>query len=147
MIKCSDCSDKFLLIFGASATFRCFCANFWHVTIMVMPILVLNLMLICWCWCWFWCWHCWCWWCWCWCWSPDGQVTECSLGREVHFANTRMPLVTHILSQRHSIKTKRTRHRYCPSWLPYSADSCDLDLSVPWQIPVRNMKEHSREIC
>ena len=34
------------------------------------------------------------------------------------------------------------------SWLPYSADSYDLDLSVvPWQIPVRNMKEHSREIC
>ena len=29
-----------------------------------------------------------------------------------------------------------------------SADSYDLDLSVvPWQIPVRNMKEHSREIC
>ena len=34
------------------------------------------------------------------------------------------------------------------SWLPYSADFYDLDLSVvPWQIPVRNMKEHSREIC
>ena len=32
-------------------------------------------------------------------------------------------------------------------WLHYSADSYDLNLSVPWQIPVRNMKEHSKEIC
>ena len=33
------------------------------------------------------------------------------------------------------------------SSLPYSTDSCYLDLSIPRQIPVRNMKEHSREIC
>ena len=33
-------------------------------------------------------------------------------------------------------------------WLPHSTDSCDLDLLiVPRQIPVKNMKEHSREIC
>ena len=115
MLKCSDSSDTLLLFFGASATFMCFYANFWHFTIAVMPIMVLKMMLICWCWCWFWCWRFWCWWCWCW--SPDGQVTECSLGREVHFANTRMPLVTHILSQKYSINTKRTRQRYCPKFL------------------------------
>ena len=35
------------------------------------------------------------------------------------------------------------------SWLPYSADSLWLGFAscVPWQIPVRNMREHSREIC
>ena len=32
------------------------------------------------------------------------------------------------------------------SWLSFSTDSCDLDLSVPRQIPVRNMNKHSREI-
>ena len=32
--------------------------------------------------------------------------------------------------------------------MSYSTDSCYLDLSnVPWQIPVRNVEEQSREIC
>ena len=47
MLKCSDSSDTLLLFFGASATFMCFYANFWHFTIAVMPIMVLKMMLIC----------------------------------------------------------------------------------------------------
>ena len=39
------------------------------------------------------------------------------------------------------------------SWLSYSNDSCYQDLSigsfncVPWQVPVKNIQENSREIC
>ena len=51
-------------------------------------------------------------------------------------------------------KTFFIDHRQCcrgyeARWLiAYSTDSCDLDLLiVPRQIPVKNMKEHSREIC
>ena len=56
--------------------------------------------------------------------------------------------LTHIL--RRVVKKKTLADRGgTPSWLPYSADSLWLGFvsCVPWQIPVRNMKEHSREIC
>ena len=97
---------------------------------------LLRLMLI------FWRWRCWCWWCWCW--SPDGQVTECSLGREVHFANTQMPLVTHILSQKDSIKTKRTKQRYCPKFL-----GCSVQATFPpgsrWWGPCKDILYTGKE--